>query len=284
MVARNFEREPSLIGIVNTTRDSFSDGGKFIEPKAAIDQARKLIEAGAAVVELGPASSHPDAEQISAEKEIARLGPVVAALVDEKIPFGVDSYQSATQRWSLQHGADMLNDIQGFPDESLWGELAASTCDLVVMHSIQGRGPATRDRADGGPMMDRVLGFFDAHLQRLERAGIPRDRLIVDPGMGFFLGVEPEPSLEVLRGLAVLRSETGCRVLVSVSRKSFLGAICADPRTAAPREVAARLPATLAAELYAARQGVDMIRTHDVRALADALRASLTLEGESFYA
>ena len=283
MPEQGHKQGPSLVGILNTTRDSFSDGGEFLEPTAAIEQARRLVAAGADIVELGPASSHPDSEAVSAEEEIARLAPVVATLGDENIPFGVDSFQSETQRWSIAHGARMLNDIEGFNDKAMWHELAASDCELVVMHSIQKQGPATRESAGPEPMMDRVLAFFEDRLGALERAGIARSRMIADPGMGFFLGVDPAPSIEVLQGLARLRREVRCRVLVSVSRKSFLGAICAESETGAPREVAARLPASLAAELYAARQGVDMIRTHDLQGLADALRTSLRLEGEGFF-
>jgi dihydropteroate synthase len=132
--------------------------------------------------------------------------------------------------------------------------------------------------------MERVLRFFDARITALERAGIARERVVADPGMGFFLGENPEPSLTVLRNLSRLRGEIGCRVLISVSRKSFLGAICADPQTGTERTIAERLPATLAAEIHAARQGVDLIRTHDVKSLGDALRVSLALEGEAFFA
>ncbi len=275
---------PALVGILNITEDSFSDGGRFLVPERAVEHARRLLAAGATLVELGPASSHPDAQVMSADREIARLDPVVRTLVEEKIPFGVDSFETETQRWSLAQGAEMLNDIQGFADESFWDELSAHTCDLVVMHSIQERGPATREHVDAHRIMDRVLTFFDARLSALERAGISRARIVVDPGMGFFLSTDPEPSLAVLRDLRRLRQEVGCRVLVSVSRKSFLGAVCSDPRTRAERPIADRLPATLAAELFAARQGADVIRTHDVQSLMDALRTSLVLEGDGFFA
>ncbi len=275
---------PALVGILNITEDSFSDGGRFLAPERAVEHARRLMADGAALVELGPASSHPDAQIMTAEREIARLEPVVRTLCNEKIPFGVDSFETATQRWSLARGAEMLNDIQGFSDESFWGELAAHTCDLVVMHSIQERGPATREHMSADRIMDRVLTFFGARVSALERAGVSRARIVVDPGMGFFLSTDPEPSLTVLRDLWRLRQEVGCRVLVSVSRKSFLGAACSDPQTHTERPIADRLPATLAAELFAARQRVDLIRTHDVKSLGDALRTSLALEGDSFFA
>jgi dihydropteroate synthase type 2 len=277
-------RAVALVGILNITEDSFSDGGLFLKPERAVDQARQLMDSGARLVELGPASSHPDAQKVTAELEIARLESVVGALVEAKIPFAVDSFETATQRWSLARGAAMLNDIQGFSDESIWDELAAHNCDLVVMHSIQQRGPATRAPAREGRILDRVLAFFATRLAELERAGIARKRMVVDPGMGFFLGASPAPSLEMLRELSRLRREVECRVLVSVSRKSFLGAVCADPETGSERPIAERLPATLAAELFAARQGVDFLRTHDVKSLSDALRISLSLEGESFFA
>ncbi len=275
---------PSLLGILNITEDSFSDGGQFLAPERAIERARALLAAGATLVELGPASSHPDARKVGVDTEIARLDPVVSALVEEKIPFGVDSFETATQRWSIAHGAQMLNDIQGFADESFWDELSDRACDLVVMHSIQGRGPATRMHADAEGIMDRVLRFFDLRLAALERSGIGRERLVVDPGMGFFLGAKPEPSLTVMRNLARLRREVGCRVLVSVSRKSFLAAVCTDAQAGSERTISQRLPATLAAEIYAARQGVDWIRTHDVKSLVDALRMTLVLEGDAFSA
>ncbi len=277
-------RVPALVGILNITEDSFSDGGLFLTKDRAMDQAHQLMDSGARLVELGPASSHPDAQKVTAELEIARLDSVVGALVEAEIPFAVDSFQTATQRWALAGGASMLNDIQGFADESFWDELADHSCDLVVMHSIQQRGPATRASDREGPTLDRVLAFFATRLADLERAGIARKRLVVDPGMGFFLGTSPAPSLEMLRELSRLRREVGCRVLVSVSRKSFLGALCSDSETGSERPIAERLPATLAAELFAARQGVDFIRTHDVRSLCDALRISLSLEGESFFA
>jgi dihydropteroate synthase type 2 len=271
---------PALVGILNITEDSFSDGGQFLAPERAVERARELLAEGATLVELGPASSHPDARKVTVDQEIARLDPVVAALLEEKIPFGVDSFETATQRWSIARGAQLLNDIQGFADECFWGELSDCACDLVVMHSIQGRGPATRVQADAEGIMDRVLRFFDVRLTALERSGIARERLVVDPGMGFFLGANPEPSLTVMRNLARLRREVGCRVLVSVSRKSFLSAVCTDPQAGSERAISERLPATLAAEIYAARQGVDLIRTHDVKSLVDALRMTLVLEGD----
>ena len=266
-----------VFGILNLTRDSFSDGGRFWEPERALEHARLLLHDGADVVELGPASSHPDAENVDASEEIRRLEPIVAMLEAEGVPFAVDSYRPETQLWCLEHQPLYLNDIQGFPHPEIWSALASSSCELVVMHSIQGLGRATRKAGNAETIVEEIEEFFDGRLAELVGAGIELDRIILDPGMGFFLGTHPEPSLEVLRRLPRLRTRFGLPILISVSRKSFLGAICRDAESGDVRAVEDRLPATLACELFALRQGADSIRTHDVGALKDALRVEAAL-------
>jgi dihydropteroate synthase type 2 len=255
---------PRIVGVVNVTADSFSDGGRYLDPGSARDHALALAAAGADVVELGAAASSPDAAAVTSPEEVRRLTPVLAALVDAGLTVGVDSMHPATQLWAAAHGARYLNDVQGFPDPAVHPELACLGCTLVVMHSVQRRGNATRVETDPARTLDDIHRFFDARLRMLEGAGIARERLIIDPGMGFFLGVAPEPSVRVLRHLGALRTAFDLPVLISVSRKSFLGVLTG-------RDVANRGAATLAAELYAAEAGVDYIRTHDVAALRDAL-------------
>jgi dihydropteroate synthase type 2 len=150
--------------------------------------------------------------------------------------------------------------------------LAAADCKLVVMHSVQRRGPATRVTTDAAQVWARIDRFFTERLTALQAAGIQQDRLILDPGLGFFLGANPEPSLAVLGGLGHLKARFGLPVLVSPSRKSFL-------RRLTGRDTAHIGPATLAAELYAVWQGVDYIRTHDVAALRDTLTVLDALTG-----
>ncbi len=255
---------PQIFGILNITSDSFSDGGKYLDPSAAIAHGRQLIADGAHVLDIGPASSHPDSAPVSADEEIARLQAVVPVLQAEGAVISVDSFQTETQRWALDQGVAYLNDIQGFSDESFYPELAAAHAKLVVMHSIQGRGPATRTAPPAGSMVDHVTRFFESRFGALERAGVARDRLILDPGMGFFLGNQPEPSLEVIRGLGTLKERFDVPLLVSVSRKSFL-------RKLAGTDVGSSAAATLSAELFAASGGADMLRTHEPRQLADSL-------------
>jgi dihydropteroate synthase type 2 len=254
----------SIFGIVNITEDSFSDGGRYLSADAAIDHARALRAEGADVLDLGAAASNPDAKAVSPAEEIARLAPVVAALKADGARISIDTFAPETQEWALAQSVDVLNDIQGFPDPSFYPQLARAKCDLVVMHSVQGRGPAIRVDTDAKTIMARIEAFFAQRFEALTRAGIGRERLILDPGMGLFLGADPEVSLTVLRGLSALKDRFQVRVLISVSRKGFL-------RRLAGRPVAEIGPATLAAEIFAVHKGADIVRTHEPRPLRDAL-------------
>ena len=265
---------PLLVGIVNITEDSFSDGGRFIDPAAAIAHARGLAQDGADIVELGAAASNITANPVSPAEEIRRLDPVIAALAGSGTPLSVDTFQPQVQRYALARGVDYLNDIHGFPDAAIYPELAAADCRLVVMHAVQAEGRAARVELTADEVWQRIETFFAGRIARLEAAGIARQRLILDPGMGFFLSSRPEASLRVLARLDRLRQRFGLSVMVSVSRKSFLAAITGRE---APAE---RGAATLAAELYAAARGAAYIRTHDPAALSDALKVADALDAE----
>ena len=259
---------PLLVAILNITEDSFSDGGRYLDPAAAIAQARRLAAGGADIVELGAAASNIAAKPVSAEEEIRRLQPVIATLKGHGVPLSIDTFQIETQRFALAGSVDYLNDIQGFPDPAIYPDLAAARCRLVVMHAAQGRGRAQSLELAPEEVWRHIQDFFAERIPRLERAGIARERLILDPGMGLFLSSRPESSLRVLRGLEELKRIFGLPILVSVSRKSFLG------RLTGHGDPAGLGAATLAAELYAARHGADLIRTHDPAALRDALTVS----------
>lgn len=255
---------PLLVGIVNITQDSFSDGGRYLDAEAAIRHALHLRAQGADVVELGPAASNPDSARVPAQEECARLAPVLDRLAAENVPTSVDSFLPETQRYALARGVSYLNDIQGFPHPEVYETLAAARCGLVVMHSVQRLGPATRVPTDPARVWDGILEFFDARLAALQAAGVSEDRLVVDPGLGYFLGSNPETSFAVLSGVRLLKERFGLPVMVSASRKSFL-------RSVTGRRIDESGPATLAAEIRAALDGADFIRTHDVGALHDAL-------------
>jgi len=263
-----------IFGIVNITEDSFSDGSKYLEPQAAIAHACKLASDGADVIDLGAASSNPDAVPVSPNVEIARLAPAVEALKRHGIPISIDSFAPEVQRWALTRGVDYLNDIQGFPDAEIYPTLAASTARLIVMHSVSGRGPATRVHVPPDTLIDRILAFFKDRISALTGAGVARERLILDPGMGLFLGTDKDASFTVLRGIPQLKRAFGLPVFISVSRKSFLRRLIGKP----PLESG---PASLAAELFAAHQGADCVRTHEPGPLKDALAIWRALTSET---
>ena len=261
-----------ILGILNITTDSFSDGGKYLAPEAALAHAQKLTDEGADIIDIGAASSNPDAGAVTPELEIARLASVVPALQAKGLSLSIDSFAPDVQRWALEAGVDYLNDIHGFPDAGLYPALAGSSARLIVMHAIQARGPATREDVRPDQIMDRITAFFDARVAALEGAGIERSRLILDPGMGFFLGSDPQTSLTVLERLPELKTRYGLPLLVSVSRKSFLRSLVDND--------AARLESMSAAtEALAVQQGgADYIRTHAPAALRDGLKGLKGLE------
>ena len=257
-----------ILGILNITEDSFSDGGKYLAADAARTHGEALLQEGADILDLGAASSNPQAKPVAPEIEIARLASVVPALKAKGAAISIDSFVPEIQRWALVQGADYLNDIHGFAAPALYPALAKAPAKLIVMHAIQGQGIATRQDIPPAEIFDRAVSFFEQRISALTGAGIARERLILDPGMGFFVGSDPENSLTLLRRLPELKAGFGLPVLVSVSRKSFLRKITGhnDP---------AGLPilaAGLAAELFAARQGAEYLRTHAPGPLAAALK------------
>jgi dihydropteroate synthase type 2 len=260
----------TLLGILNITEDSFSDGGRFLDPETARTHALTLAKDSDAI-DIGAASSKPDAIPVSPDVEIARMAPVVAALQKNGVAVSIDTFAPEVQRWALGQGVDYLNDVRGFPQPEIYPALAASSAKLIVMHSVEGLGPATRLHVPAEDLFRRICEFFQQRIAALARAGIARERIILDPGMGLFLGSHPDASFTVLRRTGDLKSAFGLPVLISVSRKSFL-------RKLVDRAVPDIGPATLAAELYAVRQGADVIRTHDPGALRDALAVFRVLE------
>jgi dihydropteroate synthase len=262
---------PLIVGILNITADSFSDGGRFLDPRAAIAHGRHLAAHGADIVELGAAASNIAADPVVPEEEIRRLEPVIAALAGDGISLSIDSFQPAVQRYALVRGVDYLNDILGFPDPALYPDLAAASCRLIVMHAIDARTRAQRVDIAAEKVWRHIDDFFARRIATLEAAGIARQRLVLDPGMGLFLSTRPEASFSVLAGIERLKASFGLPVMISVSRKSFLAVATGR------RQPGEHGPATLAAELYAAAHGADLIRTHDPAALRDGLAVAAAL-------
>lgn len=259
-----------ILGILNITSDSFSDGGKYLEPGAAIFHAQAMAQSGADIIDIGAASSHPDAQAVAPEVEVARLESVVPELKAKGLSLSIDTFATPVQRWALKRGVDYLNDIHGFPDAALYPELVKSQAKLIVMHMVQPKGVAVRTEVPSSEIFDRITSFFDARIQALTKAGIAKDRLILDPGMGQFLGSDSENSLIVLGRLPELKARYGLPLLVSLSRKGFLRKLVSRPVTEAGA-------ASLAAELFAEAQGADYIRTHAPGPLRDGVKTLKTI-------
>jgi dihydropteroate synthase type 2 len=258
----------SIFGIVNVTRDSFSDGARFLDPAAAIAHAERLLADGADVIDVGAESTHPDAEDVRADEEIRRLTPIVQALRQRGANVSVDTCKPEVMRAMTALGVHWLNDVHGFRTPAALAAAAAAPPHVrcVVMHSRSTAARAERREHGADTLLAELRTFFDERLAAFASVGIGPERLVFDPGMGFFLGNGVLPSLTVLRHLPEL-AQWGVPVLVSVSRKSFLGELTGRP-------VGERGPGTLAAELWASRHGADCVRTHDVA----ALRAGLAVE------
>jgi dihydropteroate synthase len=258
-------KAPKILGVLNITGDSFSDGGKYLDGARALAHAAALVDEGADIVDIGAVASNPDAIPVSIDDEIARLDPVISTLKARGVAVSVDSFRPETQRYAIGRKVDFINDIHGFPHPEIYAEIAAAQCRLILMHSIHRTGHVTRNDIPVADIVACIIGFFRDRLNTLEHAGIDRSRVILDPGMGYFLGVNPGASFAALAAIGTLRANFDLPVLVGVSRKSFLRAVTGR---ASPTESGA---ATLAAEVYAAIAGADYIRTHDVAALRDGL-------------
>ena len=203
---------PLLVGIVNITADSFSDGGRFLDPAAAIAHARRLAADGADIVELGAAASNVAAGSVSPDEEIGRLDPVLRALADSGMPLAVDTYRPEVQRFALSRGVAYLNDIRGFPDPAVYPALASLRAGWSSCTRLAASGAPSRSISKPDEVWRRIAAFFAERVESLERAGIARDRLILDPGMGLFLSRRPEASVYVLARIGRLKEMFGLPV------------------------------------------------------------------------
>jgi dihydropteroate synthase len=266
------QRRPLIMGVVNVTPDSFSDGGQFLEPGAAVAQGFKLHAAGADIVDVGGESTRPGAAGITADEEIRRVIPVVEALAKAGVLVSIDTRKTAVMRAAVAAGARMINDISALRHDPESLTAAGATGVAVVLMHSQGE-PATMQVR---PTYDMAaLDVFDhlaARVQAWTDAGFERSRLLIDPGIGF--GKTAEHNLEILSQLG-LYFGMGLPVLVGVSRKSFVGRIAGG---APPAE---RLPGSLAAALCCAAAGAAMLRVHDVAATQQAIAVWQAIERSS---
>ena len=251
---------PLIMGVLNVTPDSFSDGGKFLDPGQALEQARRLVADGADLIDIGAESTRPygGAAPVPADEELRRLAPVLPSVVSLGLPVSIDTMKADVAAWALDLGAAIVNDVWGLQrDPDMARVVATGSAMTVVMHNRTHADPAIDILAD-------IEAFFDRSLEIAAKAGIGRDRIILDPGIGF--GKTAEQSIAVLARLDRLTS-FGLPLLVGASRKRFIDWV-------SPAEPQARLGGSIAAHLIAAENGAAIIRTHDVAPTIQALRVA----------
>jgi dihydropteroate synthase len=255
---------PAVMGILNVTPDSFSDGGRFDAPERALAQAKSMIAAGADIIDIGAESTRPykGAEPVTADEELARLQPVLPAIVALGVPVSIDSMKSQVAAYALEQGAAVANDVWGLQrDPAMAKTVAAHGAPVVVMHN----------RTEVDPDIDIIadmLGFFERSLDIAAKAGIPAGNIVLDPGIGF--GKTAEQSMTALARLDAF-ARFGLPLLVGASRKRFISTVVASE----PQE---RLGGSIAAHLIAAQRGAAIIRAHDVAETVQALRVAASIE------
>jgi dihydropteroate synthase len=259
---------PRVMGIVNLTPDSFSDGGRFYTPSAAIEHARQLLEQGADILDLGAESSRPGAQPVSAEEEWRRLEPVLREVVQWNVPVSVDTAKPQVMRAAIDAGCDMINDISGFRTPGAVAAVAGSNVAVCIMH-MQGE-PRTMQSAPTyeQDVVHTVCSALSSLATNCQRSGITQHSICLDPGIGF--GKNVEHNLQLASRLSEVAA-LGYPVLVGWSRKSTLGTITG-------RVVGERMPASIAAALHAAAHGAHILRVHDVRETVDALKVWQALQ------
>lgn len=239
-----------IMGILNVTPDSFSDGGKWFEVNTAVEHAVQMQRDGADIIDIGAQSTRPGYTKISAEDEEKRLLPFLEAVrgaVD--VPISVDTFYPSVAKRALSFGADIINDVMGYADEEMYRISADCGCGCIIMH----------DKADG------IKEFFDDVIKKCDNYGIERERVCLDPGIGF--GKTHSMNLEILRECGKYRIDE-CALLIGASRKRVVGAPCGNP----PFEQ--RLPGTIAAHVLSISAGADIIRVHDVAEAVQSARVA----------
>ncbi|WP_456417769.1 dihydropteroate synthase [Thiolapillus sp.] len=266
----NLDR-PGVMGILNVTPDSFSDGGKYRRPEAAVAQAVQMEEAGAAIVDVGGESTRPGAAPVSVQEELDRVIPVIEALVARlEIPVSIDTSKAEVMRDAVQAGAGLINDVNALRGEGALQQAARLGVPVCLMH-MQGQ-PRTMQQAPAyRNVLEEVKAFLGDRIAACIDHGIPRQSILIDPGFGF--GKTLAHNLELLRHLDAFEA-LGCPLLAGLSRKSMLG-------TLTGREPAQRVVASVAAAILAVERGANIVRVHDVAETVDALKVLEAVTRES---
>jgi dihydropteroate synthase len=261
---------PLVMGILNVTPDSFSDGGSYIDTDAAVTAAIRMLADGADIIDVGGESTRPGAGPVSAAQEAGRVVGVITALAEQGVCVSVDTRHAVVAGQALEAGASVVNDISGFADPDMMRVVAGSSAGLVVMH-MRGEPRTMQESPVYADVVTEVAAYLAQQASALERAGVERDRIAIDPGLGF--GKSTAHNLELLRRLPELAA-LGFPVVVGASRKRFIGEVTG---VAEPRD---RLAGSLAAALEAVRRGAALVRVHDVAATVQALAVARARDGK----
>jgi dihydropteroate synthase len=258
-----------LMGVVNVTPDSFSDGGLYLDPEAAIARGLELVEAGADILDVGGESTRPGAEEVGAEEELARVAPVIEGLRGVGARISVDTSKAAVAAAALDAGAEIVNDITALRSDPEMAALCGERgCGVVLMHML-GEPRTMQDDPRYEDVVAEVRAFLVGRLEVAVAAGVPEEEIWLDPGIGF--GKTNAHNMELLRRLGELR-ELGRPLVVGTSRKSFIGRIDGSP----PEE---RLGGTIASSVLAAVEGAEVLRVHDVAEVRQALTLTAAILG-----
>ncbi|NVK15765.1 MAG: dihydropteroate synthase [Rhodobacteraceae bacterium] len=256
--------QPQIMGILNVTPDSFSDGGKHAGIEAGKAAALQMVADGATIIDVGGESTRPGADEVPEAEEIERTAPVIAAIrAESPVPVSIDTRKATVGMEALEAGANLLNDVSGFTFDPALAPLAAQASVPVCIMHAQGDPATMQDDPQYGNVLLDVYDFLSDQIDRLEAIGVVREQIVVDPGIGF--GKTQEHNLTLLRNLSLFHG-LGCPVLLGVSRKKFIGTIGDAPRADA------RAPGSIAVGLAALAQGVQFLRVHDVAETVQALR------------
>jgi dihydropteroate synthase len=257
-----FGRRTVVMGVLNVTPDSFSDGGDWMDPVRAVRHARRMVRDGADLIDVGGESTRPRARPVPAEEEIRRVVPVIERLAAERILVSIDTSKAAVARAAFRAGARVLNDVTALRGDRAMAKTAAAAGVGVILMHMKGTPRTMQGNPKYADVVAEISDFFREILKTAWRAGIERDKIILDPGIGF--GKSPKHNLEILRRLDEFRN-LGRPLAIGTSRKSFIG-------RALGRQVHDRLSGTGATVAAAILRGADLVRVHDVREMSDVAR------------
>ena len=272
----NFKEKAIIMGVLNVTPDSFSDGGEFVQVSTAVDRAIEMINQGADIIDIGGESTRPGSEMITSKEELKRVIPVIKAIrkKNSQIVISIDTNKSVVAEEAIKNGADMINDISaGTFDPNVLEVAAKYKVPIVLMHSIS-KPKDMQDKIDYEDMLSEIYAYFKDRIKEAKKVGIKKSQIMIDPGIGF--GKTFSQNLEIIKHLNVFKG-LGCPILIGTSRKRFIGEIVA-------KETGERLFGTAATVALSRQKGASIVRVHDVAEMKDIIKMTDSIQKEDIHA